>query len=100
MRSRWVPVLGWVECALAFVFLLVSAVGLVYDNAEVEEANIFPFASRFKYQTALYQLVLLAVLAGVSRAAARLEEAGLVRKEDHDKDRRLVALVEGLTPPA
>lgn len=35
MRSRWVPVLGWVECALAFVFLLVSAVGLVYDNAEV-----------------------------------------------------------------
>lgn len=28
----------------------------------------------------------------VSRAAARLEEAGLVRKEDHDKDRRLVAL--------
>jgi DNA-binding MarR family transcriptional regulator len=28
----------------------------------------------------------------VSRAAARLEEAGLVRKQDHETDRRLVAL--------
>lgn len=28
----------------------------------------------------------------VSRAAARLEDAGLVRKQDHETDRRLVAL--------
>ncbi len=32
----------------------------------------------------------------VSRAAARLEEAGLVQKQEHDTDRRLVAL--SLTP--
>jgi alkylation response protein AidB-like acyl-CoA dehydrogenase len=43
----------------------------VFKNAVVEPENILPFSSRFKYQTALYQLVLLAVLAGISRAAAR-----------------------------
>ena len=35
MRSRWVPVLGWVEYALGFIFLLVSVIGLFYDNAEL-----------------------------------------------------------------
>jgi alkylation response protein AidB-like acyl-CoA dehydrogenase len=43
----------------------------VYDNAEVDEAHIFPFASRFKYQTAFYQLFHLATLAGIARAATR-----------------------------
>lgn len=43
----------------------------VFDNAVVEEENLIDFASRFKYQTALYQLVLLAVLAGSGRGALR-----------------------------
>lgn len=43
----------------------------VYEDAEVEEAHIFPFASRFKYQTAFYQLFHLATLAGIARAATR-----------------------------
>ena len=32
MRSRWLPVLGWVECAIGLVFLLVSAVGFFHDG--------------------------------------------------------------------
>lgn len=43
----------------------------VFENAVVEEENIIDFASRFKYQTAFYQLVLLAVLVGSGRAALR-----------------------------
>ncbi|MNZ46313.1 Dibenzothiophene desulfurization enzyme C [compost metagenome] len=43
----------------------------VFDNAVVEEENLIDFATRFKYQTALYQLVLLAVLAGSGRGALR-----------------------------
>ncbi|KQQ55708.1 monooxygenase [Pseudomonas sp. Leaf127] len=43
----------------------------VFVNAEVAEHDILPFAGRFKYQTAFYQLVLLAVLAGSGRAAVR-----------------------------
>ncbi|MBF3255476.1 monooxygenase, partial [Pseudomonas aeruginosa] len=34
----------------------------LFEDAEVEEENLIDFASRFKYQTAFYQLVLLAVL--------------------------------------
>ncbi len=41
----------------------------VFDNAVVEEQNIIDFATRFKYQTAFYQLVLNAVLVGSGRAA-------------------------------
>ena len=51
----------------------------VFDNAVVDAENIFEFASRFKYQTAFYQLVLLAVLAGSGRAAVR-DTAEEVRK--------------------
>jgi alkylation response protein AidB-like acyl-CoA dehydrogenase len=40
-----------------------------FDNAQVDEDHIYDFASRFKYQTAFYQLVLLTVLAGSGRAA-------------------------------
>lgn len=43
----------------------------VFDNAVVEEENLIDFSDRFKYQTALYQLVLLAVLVGSGRAAVR-----------------------------
>ncbi|MCW7540165.1 acyl-CoA dehydrogenase family protein [Aquabacterium sp. A7-Y] len=43
----------------------------VYEDAVVEPENIFPFASRFKYQTAFYQLFHLATLAGIGRAVER-----------------------------
>ncbi|MDN7853403.1 acyl-CoA dehydrogenase family protein [Burkholderia seminalis] len=42
-----------------------------FDAARVDAQNVFDFATRFKYQTAFYQLVLLAVLAGTGRAALR-----------------------------
>jgi len=40
----------------------------VFHNALVEEENIIDFSTRFKYQTAFYQLVLIAV---IGRAALR-----------------------------
>ena len=43
----------------------------VFVNAVVEEENLIDFSTRFKYQTAFYQLVLLAVLVGSGRAALR-----------------------------
>lgn len=43
----------------------------VFENAVVEAEHVIPFETRFKYQTALYQLVLLAVHAGIGRAAER-----------------------------
>ncbi|WP_338580619.1 acyl-CoA dehydrogenase family protein [Pseudomonas sp. MAG733B] len=42
-----------------------------FVDAEVEAENVLDFATRFKYQTAFYQLVLLATLAGIGRAALR-----------------------------
>ncbi|BAO62634.1 acyl-CoA dehydrogenase family protein [Pseudomonas protegens Cab57] len=42
-----------------------------FQDAEVDAENIIDFATRFKYQTAFYQLVLLATLAGIGRAALR-----------------------------
>ncbi|QTT97950.1 acyl-CoA dehydrogenase family protein [Pseudomonas chlororaphis] len=42
-----------------------------FADAEVEAENLIDFATRFKYQTAFYQLVLLATLAGIGRAALR-----------------------------
>lgn len=42
-----------------------------FTDAEVEAENLIDFATRFKYQTAFYQLVLLATLAGIGRAALR-----------------------------
>ena len=41
----------------------------VFENAVVEPENLLDFATRFKYQTAFYQLVLLAVQTGAGRAA-------------------------------
>lgn len=50
-----------------------------FKNAVVEEENLIDFDTRFKYQTAFYQVVLLAVLAGSVRAAER-EFADEVRR--------------------
>ncbi|PRB70252.1 acyl-CoA dehydrogenase family protein [Arthrobacter sp. MYb213] len=42
-----------------------------FSDASVEEENLIDFDTRFKYQTAFYQQVLLAVLAGSAKAAER-----------------------------
>jgi alkylation response protein AidB-like acyl-CoA dehydrogenase len=41
---------------------------LVLADAEVDDEDVAPFEGRFRYQTALYQLVLLAVHAGIAAA--------------------------------
>jgi alkylation response protein AidB-like acyl-CoA dehydrogenase len=43
----------------------------VFEGAHVDEENIIDFSTRFKYQTAFYQLVLLATMTGAGRAALR-----------------------------
>ncbi|MCB8882606.1 acyl-CoA dehydrogenase family protein [Acidisoma cellulosilytica] len=43
----------------------------VFDNAPVHPGDVFPFDARSKYRTAFYQLVHLATLSGIGRAAAR-----------------------------
>jgi alkylation response protein AidB-like acyl-CoA dehydrogenase len=43
----------------------------VFTAAAVEDSHVTLFSDRFRYQTAFYQLVLNAVLAGNTRAAAR-----------------------------
>jgi len=42
-----------------------------FANAHVEQEHVYDFATRFRYQTAFYQHVLLATLAGIGRAVAR-----------------------------
>ncbi|MGL3805493.1 acyl-CoA dehydrogenase family protein [Paeniglutamicibacter sp. R2-26] len=42
-----------------------------FAAASVEPGNLIDFDTRFKYQTAFYQVVLLAVLAGTAKAAER-----------------------------
>ena len=44
---------------------------LVLDDVEVDPDDVSPFTARFRYQTALYQLVLLAVQAGIAAAVER-----------------------------
>lgn len=41
----------------------------VFAQAPVDEANVYPWADRFPFQTALYQLILVSVSAGIARAA-------------------------------
>jgi alkylation response protein AidB-like acyl-CoA dehydrogenase len=53
----------------------------VFDAAPVRADHVYPFASRFPDQTALYQLVLNAILAGIARAAARDLAAELARRK-------------------
>jgi alkylation response protein AidB-like acyl-CoA dehydrogenase len=43
----------------------------IFATASVTAAHVFPFESRFRYQTAFYQTVLNAVLAGSAAAAVR-----------------------------
>ncbi|MBC3372964.1 acyl-CoA dehydrogenase family protein [Pseudomonas sp. SWRI92] len=43
----------------------------VFEDAVVEAENLIDFSTRFKYQTAFYQLVLLAVQTGAGRAAVQ-----------------------------
>ncbi len=43
----------------------------VFDGAHVDAGDVFDFATRFPYQTALYQLVLVAVLAGIAQEVER-----------------------------
>lgn len=42
-----------------------------FIDARVEQAHVYDFAERFRYQTAFYQHVLLATLAGIGRAVLR-----------------------------
>ncbi len=41
----------------------------VFDAAPVHRDHVYPWSDRFPYQTALYQLVLVSVSAGIARAA-------------------------------
>lgn len=43
----------------------------VFQDAEVEAEDVIDFNQRFKYQTAFYQLVLLAVQSGIAKAVER-----------------------------
>jgi alkylation response protein AidB-like acyl-CoA dehydrogenase len=43
----------------------------ILENAAVDPEEVIEFSSRFKYQTAFYQLFHLATLAGIARAAER-----------------------------
>lgn len=52
-----------------------------FDNAHVEQDHVFDFAERFRYQTAFYQHVLLATLAGIARAAARDAAQGVAARQ-------------------
>lgn len=44
---------------------------IVFDAAVVEPEHVVAFGDRFRYQTALYQLVLVSVLAGIAAATER-----------------------------
>ncbi len=50
----------------------------VFAGADVASANVFPFETRFRYQTAFYQTVLNSVLAGSAAAAVR-EASGFLK---------------------
>ena len=43
----------------------------VFEGARVDSSDVFDFTTRFPYQTALYQLVLVAVLAGIAQEVER-----------------------------
>lgn len=42
-----------------------------YDRARAERGNVFPAAERFTYQAHFYQIAMLAVLTGITKAAQR-----------------------------
>ncbi len=49
---------------------LTGSGGAVFTAAPVRADHVYVFRDRFPYQTALYQLILVAVLAGIARASA------------------------------
>ncbi len=51
-----------------------------FHSVAVEEGNVLPFTDRFISQEAVYQLVLLAALAGIARAARDDVVAGVLRR--------------------
>lgn len=53
----------------------------IYTNAVVEPEHIIDFGSRFKYQTAFYQLFHLATLAGIARAATHEAAAQVAKRK-------------------
>ncbi|WP_282827949.1 acyl-CoA dehydrogenase family protein [Gulosibacter sediminis] len=54
---------------------------IVYSGAAVERADVIPFDDRFAYQTALYQLVLLATHAGIARTVLRDASSAVAARE-------------------
>ncbi|GAA3871785.1 hypothetical protein GCM10022381_13580 [Leifsonia kafniensis] len=65
---------------------------IVFDGTRVDVDNIVPFDARFRYQTALYQLVLVAVLAGIAQATERDVKAA-VRDRNRVYSHGLASLV-------
>lgn len=51
-----------------------------FHQARVEQHQVTPFAQRFRYQTAFYQHVLLATLAGIARAVTRDARNGVNKR--------------------
>ncbi len=55
----------------------------VFRGARVEAADVTPFSNRYPYQTGLYQLNLLATLAGIARAA-QVDTVAQVRRRERN----------------
>ena len=52
-----------------------------YDNARTESGDVFPAAERFSYQPHFYQIAMLSVLTGITRAALRDGSAALTARK-------------------
>ena len=52
-----------------------------FKQAAVEASHVYPFSQRFRYQTAFYQQVLLATLAGISKALTRDASEGVASRQ-------------------
>ncbi|ABK70148.1 acyl-CoA dehydrogenase family protein [Mycolicibacterium smegmatis] len=52
-----------------------------YDNARAERGNVFPAVERFAYQPHFYQIAMLAVLTGITKAVQRDGSAALKQRK-------------------
>ncbi|WHQ73703.1 monooxygenase [Pantoea sp. Lij88] len=52
-----------------------------FKHAHVEQPHVYDFSERFRYQTAFYQHVLLATLAGIGRAVVRDASQGVAQRK-------------------
>lgn len=52
-----------------------------FHHARVEQPHVYDFSERFRYQTAFYQHVLLATLAGIGRAVVRDASQGVAQRK-------------------